>query len=106
MRIVLKGERLAYVLESPTVDASKEVQRAYLKNIDDKEMVGCIMLSSMSLELQKEHEDMNLYTIVCDLREFFYKLLFRREGTTMYPSSSKKGSKNKMKGISIKGKEV
>ena len=90
--------------EIPVANASEEVQRAYLKHMDDKEMVWCIMLTSMSLELQKQHEDMDLFTIVCHLREYFYKFLFRKEGTTMDPFSSKKGSKNIRKGISTKAK--
>ena len=58
-------------------------------------MEGCIMLTSMSPELQKQHEDMDPYTIVFHLRKKIYNLLFWKEGTTMDPSSSKKGSKNK-----------
>ena len=56
LRIFLKGERLAYVLDVPlqeslATDAFEEIQRAYLKQMDDREMVGCIMLTSMSPEL-------------------------------------------------------
>ena len=106
MRIILKGERLSYVLdvplpESPPTNAFEEVQKAYLKNMDDIKMAGCLMLASMSLELQKQHEDIDPYTLVCHLREIFYNLLFCKEGTSMDPSSSK----NKRKRIYTKVKE-
>ena len=76
LRIVLKAEKLAYVLNEPLPnppadDVSEEVQKAYKKHIDDDEMARCIMLASMSHELQKQHEAMDANTIVYHLRELF-----------------------------------
>ena len=39
------------LLESLAIDAFEEIQREYLKHMDDKEMARCIMLTSMSPEL-------------------------------------------------------
>ena len=58
LRIVLKRERLTYVLVEPlpqssTVDASENVQRAYQKRLVDSTNAGLIILTSMSPEFQK-----------------------------------------------------
>ena len=54
--IILKAKRIVYVLDgplplSPTVDAFNEDQMAYQKHLGDSELVGCIMLASMSPKL-------------------------------------------------------
>ena len=56
LRIVLKAERIVYVLdgpllESPVVDRSDEDQNAYHKHLDDNVIATCIMLASMSPKL-------------------------------------------------------
>ena len=56
LRIVLKAEKIAYVLDVPllksaTVDASERVQRTYQKHLVDSAWAGCIRLTSMSPEL-------------------------------------------------------
>ena len=56
LRIVLKAERIAYVIdgplpESPSFDAYNEDHNAYQKHLDDNVIAACIMLASMSLEL-------------------------------------------------------
>ena len=86
-------ERITYVLdglhlESPAYDASNEDQKAYQKHLDDNVISTCIMLTSMSPELQKQHEAMTAHAVVLYLRELFHeemrserfevsKLLFR-----------------------------
>ena len=55
LRIVLKRERLAYVIvepipESPAVDAPESVQRAYQKRLVDSARAGLIIHTSMSPE--------------------------------------------------------
>ena len=55
LRIVLKGERLAYVIveplpESPAVDAPESDQRPYQKWLVDNARAGLIIHTSMSLE--------------------------------------------------------
>ena len=56
LRIVLKVERKAYVLnstlsKSPPVDAFDEDQNAYQMHLDNNVIATCIMLASMSPEL-------------------------------------------------------
>ena len=55
-KIVLKAEKIAYVLnrplpKSPPADASDSYQNAYHKHIVDSEITSCIMLASMTTEL-------------------------------------------------------
>ncbi len=76
LRIVLKAERLAYVLDEAfpeplPEDASEDQVLAYKKRVGDDELATCIMLASMSSELQKQHEAMDAYTIIYHLRELF-----------------------------------
>ncbi|KAJ8761673.1 hypothetical protein K2173_004449 [Erythroxylum novogranatense] len=76
LRIVLRSEELGYVLDvllpdPPAVDASDEDQKAYRKHLKDSDMATCIMLASMSPELQKQHESMDANTIVFHLGELF-----------------------------------
>ena len=71
-------ERIAYVLdgplpESPVVDASDEDQNTYQKHLDYNVIVACIMLASMSLELQKQHEAMTAHAIIVYLKELFHE---------------------------------
>ena len=56
LRIVLKRERLAYVLVEPlpqslVADASERVHRAYQKRLVDSARTGLIILTSMSPKL-------------------------------------------------------
>ena len=58
LRIVLKRERLAYVIiklfpESPVADAPESVQRAYHKRLVDSVRARLIIYTSMSPEFQK-----------------------------------------------------
>ncbi|KAJ8769017.1 hypothetical protein K2173_024012 [Erythroxylum novogranatense] len=76
LRIVLRSEELGYVLDvpladPPTVDASDEDQKAYRKHLKDSDMATCIMLASMSPEVQKQHKSMDAHTIVYHLMELF-----------------------------------
>ena len=56
LRIVLKVERIAYVLDGPlleslAVDAFDEGQNAYQNHLEDNVIGTCIMLASMSPKL-------------------------------------------------------
>ena len=101
LRIVLRVEKIAYVLDapllvSPFVDSSVGNQIEYHKHLDDSIIVACIMLASMSPRLQKQHEAMTAYDIVAHLKELFHeqerserfevsKMIFRsrmQEGTS------------------------
>ena len=101
LRIVLRAEKIAYVLDAPllmslSVDSSIRDQIAYQKHLDDSIIAACIMLASMSPRLEKQHEAMTTYDIVAHLKELFLeqarserfevsKMLFRsrmQEGTS------------------------
>ncbi|KAJ8768453.1 hypothetical protein K2173_021606 [Erythroxylum novogranatense] len=76
LRIVLRSDELGYVLDvplpdPPAADASDEDQKVYREHLKDSDMATCIMLASMSPELQKQHESMDAHTIVYHLRELF-----------------------------------
>ena len=56
LKIVLRSEKLGYVLEKPVPptpagNASTEEHGAYLKHAEDMDVACCIMLASMSHEL-------------------------------------------------------
>ena len=58
LRIILRQEKLFYVLENPipsepAPDDDVAVKDAYQKHSDDYESVCCLMLASMSPDLQK-----------------------------------------------------
>ncbi|KAL4363528.1 hypothetical protein GQ457_04G019220 [Hibiscus cannabinus] len=66
LRIVLKQERKEYVIEKPVPnDPSANAPRAekdkFKKHMDDMLDIGCLMLATMTLVLQKQHEDMVSY---------------------------------------------
>ncbi|KAJ8748251.1 hypothetical protein K2173_000823 [Erythroxylum novogranatense] len=76
LRIVLRSEDLGYILDFSLPDplpegASDDDQKAYRKHLKDSDIATCIMLASMSPELQKQHESMDAHTIVFHLRELF-----------------------------------
>ncbi|PKI74772.1 hypothetical protein CRG98_004790 [Punica granatum] len=61
LKIILTQEKKLYVLEQPLPEPSPDnairVERdAYSKHQDDAVNVGCLMLVTMDLELQKQHE--------------------------------------------------
>ena len=64
IKIVLKQEKKAYVLDDPipdepSVEATNEEKKAYRVHMDDLELATCVMLASMAPDLQKQHEAMN-----------------------------------------------
>ncbi|KAG8493032.1 hypothetical protein CXB51_010402 [Gossypium anomalum] len=76
LRIVLKQERKLYVIEKPLPDeppanASRADKDAYKKHLDEMVDVGCLMLSTMNPELQKQHEDMVAYDMIEHLKELY-----------------------------------
>lgn len=77
LKIVLKYEKIAYVLDDPIPpipeDGSpEEVISAYIKWVDDDEKARCIILASMNNELQKQHEEMQpSKTILLHLQELY-----------------------------------
>ena len=76
MRIVLKKERLVYVIveplpESPTANTPESVQGVYQKHLVDSARAGLIIHTSMSLEFQKQYKTVDAYSIVRHLREHY-----------------------------------
>ncbi|EOY19271.1 Retrotransposon protein, putative [Theobroma cacao] len=75
-----KEEKKSYVIDTPippvpVADASAEDKEAYQCHKDDDDQAACMMLASMTLELQKQHEHMDVQSMILHLRE-----LFDREG--------------------------
>ncbi|KAL8147776.1 hypothetical protein AgCh_005192 [Apium graveolens] len=76
LRIVLRIEKLEYVIDSPkptepASDAHNDEHVVYHKWIDDANVAQCIMLASMNIELQKQHEHMDAHTILMHLQELY-----------------------------------
>ncbi|KAK8593502.1 hypothetical protein V6N12_045582 [Hibiscus sabdariffa] len=76
MRIVLKHERKQYVIEEhvpnePGANAPRADKDMFKKHLDDMIDVGCLMLATMTPELQKQHEDMVAYEMIHNLKEIY-----------------------------------
>ncbi|KAK8715570.1 hypothetical protein V6N13_042901 [Hibiscus sabdariffa] len=76
LRIVLKQERKECVIEElvpdePAANAPRADKDKFKKHMDDMLDVSCLMLETMSPELQKQHEDMNSYDMVQNLKEIY-----------------------------------
>ncbi|KAK8694405.1 hypothetical protein V6N13_071958 [Hibiscus sabdariffa] len=76
LRIVLKQERKEYVIEEavpndPGPNAPRAVKDKFKKHMDDMLDVGCLMLATMTPELQKQHEDMVAYEMIQNPKEIY-----------------------------------
>ena len=76
LRIFLKQEKKEYVLEQPYPNepgngASNANRRAYEKFCNDSLDVSCLMLATMSPELQKQYEDSNAHNMIEGLHGMF-----------------------------------
>ncbi|KAK9025078.1 hypothetical protein V6N11_064977 [Hibiscus sabdariffa] len=76
MRIVLKQEMKEYVIEEHVpnelgANASIADKDMFKKHLDDMVDVGCLMLATMTPELQKQHEDMVAYEMIHNLKEIY-----------------------------------
>ena len=74
LRIVLTQEKVSYILDTPALDsfgedAFKEERVIYKMWKDDSVTIKYIMLASMSNELQRQHEDMDVFSILLNLKE-------------------------------------
>ena len=56
---------------APAGNASTAEHEAFLKHSEDMDVACCVMLASMSPELQKQHEHMDAPTILLHLKELF-----------------------------------
>lgn len=76
MRIVLTHEKKLYVLdgpipEAPPAGASAALRNAHAKHLNDSVEVSCIMLASMTPELQKQHEGMTAFDMIEHLKTLY-----------------------------------
>ncbi|KAK8500693.1 hypothetical protein V6N12_005715 [Hibiscus sabdariffa] len=76
LRIVLKQERNEYVIEeavpnNPGASAPRADKDKFKKHMDNMLDVGCLMLATMTPELQKQHEDMVAYEMIQNLNEIY-----------------------------------
>ena len=53
------------------MDASKEKKATHNMWLNDSMIVRCIMLASMSNELQRQHEDIDVLSILLNLKELY-----------------------------------
>ncbi|XP_017974494.1 PREDICTED: uncharacterized protein LOC108661573 [Theobroma cacao] len=82
LKIILKQEKKSYVLDTPippvpATDANAEDKEAYQRHKDDNDRATCVMLASMTPELQKQHKHMDVQSMILHLRD-----LFDKEGCT------------------------
>ncbi len=76
LRIVLRQEKKLYVLEQPPPsplpeNATRTERDAFRKYQDDATDVSCLMLATMSSELQKQHETMTAYDMIIHLKQLY-----------------------------------
>ncbi|KAK8680980.1 hypothetical protein V6N13_053388 [Hibiscus sabdariffa] len=76
LRIVLRQEGKEYVIKEavpndPGANAPRADKDKFKKHMDDMLDVGCLMLATMTLELQKQHEDMIAYEMIQNLKEIY-----------------------------------
>ena len=57
--------------EEPAATVSRTQKNAYKKHTDDSLDVGCLMLATMTPELQKDLEHMEAYEMAAHLKEMF-----------------------------------
>ncbi|KAL4388257.1 hypothetical protein GQ457_09G020580 [Hibiscus cannabinus] len=76
MRMVLNYERKEYVIEEPVpndpcANAPRADKDKFKKYMDDMVDVRCLMLATITPELQKQHEDMVAYEMIQNLKEIY-----------------------------------
>ncbi|CAJ2651513.1 unnamed protein product [Trifolium pratense] len=57
--------------EEPAANAPKAQRDAYQKRVDDALDAKCLMLATMTSELQKQHEEMNVFDMIEHLKTFY-----------------------------------
>ena len=75
MKIVLTQEKIFFILDSPASDtieedASEEKRATYKMWKDDSVTVKCIILTSMNNKLQRQHEDMDIPSMLINLKSY------------------------------------
>ncbi|KAI5427006.1 hypothetical protein KIW84_032435 [Lathyrus oleraceus] len=57
--------------EEPPSSAPKTERDAYKKHVDDANQTACLMLATMNLELQKQHENMAAFDMIEHLKTLY-----------------------------------
>ncbi|KAK8505104.1 hypothetical protein V6N12_037981 [Hibiscus sabdariffa] len=76
MRIVLNQERKEYVIiksvpNEPGTNSLRASKDKFEKHMDDMLDVGCLVLATITLELQKQQEYVVSYEMIQNLKEIF-----------------------------------
>ena len=76
LRIILKNQKKDYVLDAPlpdppAADAPRATVREYEKHKDDSNEVSCLMLVSMTADLQRRLEDWTAYEMIQELKGMY-----------------------------------
>jgi len=76
MRIVVTHEKKLYVLdepipEAPPAGAFAARRNAQTRHVNDSVEVSCIMLATMTPELQKQHEGMTAFDMIGHLKTLY-----------------------------------
>ena len=76
LKIVLEHERILYILmdeapKEPTANASRAVRDTYMKWLNDRMTVHCVMRAAMNDELSHKFEDVQPKEMIQMLNEFF-----------------------------------
>ncbi|GJR38609.1 hypothetical protein Tco_1214293 [Tanacetum coccineum] len=76
MRIVLRYEQKLNHLEeaiseAPPATATVAVRNAYTRRVNEQQEVSCLMLASITLEIQKNLEDRTAFDILHELKIMF-----------------------------------
>ena len=76
LKIVLSQEKLSYILDTLALeplgeDASQEDKTTFMMWQNDSLTVKCIILASMTNELQRQHESMETHSILLNLKELY-----------------------------------
>ena len=76
LKIVLSQEKLSYILDTPDIepvgeDATEEEKATYRMWQNDSLTVKCIILASMTNELQRQHDSMDTHSILLNLKELY-----------------------------------
>ena len=76
LKIVLSQEKLSYILDTLDIepvgeDATEEEKATYRMWQNDSLTVKCIILASMTNELQRQHDSMDTHSILLNLKELY-----------------------------------
>ncbi|KAH1213618.1 hypothetical protein GmHk_14G041545 [Glycine max] len=75
LRIVLMHEKLIDTIDKPPMEApdlsDAKATKVFQKYLDECLTAKCIILASMSSELQRQHQDMDPYEIVEHLKKMY-----------------------------------